>query len=101
MVTPMKNPKHLLAALVLVFSACSVARAQSGGAAAPLQFADLGDFKLHNGGVIRDLRIGYRTLGNLHASRSNAILWPTWLGGRTEDLLPLVGPGNVADTGKY
>ena len=66
-----------------------------------MQFADLGDFKLQSGAVIRNLRIGYRTFGNLDANRSNAILWPTYLGGRTDDLLSYVGPGNVADTGKY
>jgi homoserine O-acetyltransferase len=93
--------KRFLAALLLIFSVRSISIAQSVSPATPLQFAELGDFKLHNGSVIRDLRIGYRTLGNLDASRSNGILWPTWLGGRTEDLLPLVGPGNVADTGKY
>jgi homoserine O-acetyltransferase len=97
----MRNSRRLFATLLLVFSACIAARAQTGGVGAPLQFADLGDFKLHSGAVIRDLRIGYRALGSLDASRTNAILWPTWLGGRTENLLPLVGPGNVADTGKY
>jgi homoserine O-acetyltransferase/O-succinyltransferase len=89
------------AILLLILSAYGTGHAQSEGTGASLQFADLGNFKLHSGGVIRDLRIGYRTLGNLDASRTNAILWPTWLGGRTEDLLPLVGPGNVADSGKY
>jgi homoserine acetyltransferase len=93
--------KRSLVALLLIFSARSISVAQSAAPAVPLQFAELGDFKLHDGGVILGLRVGYRTLGNLDASRSNAILWPTWLGGRTEDLLPLVGPGNVADTGKY
>jgi homoserine O-acetyltransferase len=93
--------KRFLVTLMLIFSVRSISIAQSVSPAAPLQFAELGNFKLHSGGVIRDLRLGYRTLGNLDASRSNAILWPTWLGGRTEDLLPLVGPGNVADTGKY
>ncbi len=98
----MKNTKSFFP-IVLLLTMCvsGIARAQSSGPAAPLQFADLGDFKLHSGAVIRGLRIGYRTLGSLDASRTNAILWPTWLGGRTENLLPLVGPGNVADTGKY
>jgi homoserine O-acetyltransferase/O-succinyltransferase len=65
------------------------------------QFAALGEFKLQSGGTIHDLRIGYRTLGKLNANKSNAVLWPTWLGGRSEDLLQFVGPGNVLDTGKY
>jgi homoserine O-acetyltransferase len=68
---------------------------------APLQFADLGDFKLQNGSVIRKLQVGYRTAGNLNGARSHAVLWPTWLGGRTEDLLPYVGSANGADTDKY
>jgi len=65
------------------------------------QFAKLGDFKLQSGGVIRDFKIGYRTLGTLNAAKSNAILWSTWLGGQTHDLLAFVGPNNVVDTAKY
>jgi homoserine O-acetyltransferase/O-succinyltransferase len=65
------------------------------------QFARLGDFKLQSGGVIRDFKIGYRTLGTLNAAKSNAILWSTWLGGQSHDLLEFVGPNNVVDTTKY
>jgi homoserine O-acetyltransferase len=65
------------------------------------QFAALGDFKLRSGAVIHNFRLGYRTLGTLNNEKSNAILWPTWLGGTTENLLDFVGPGRVADTGKY
>lgn len=65
------------------------------------QFAVLGYFKLRSGEVIQDFRLGYRTLGKLNAEKSNAILWPTWLGGTTENLLDFVGPGKVVDTGKY
>jgi homoserine O-acetyltransferase len=77
--------------------ACAQARATDGVE----QFAELGDFKLRNGGVIQEFRLGYRTLGKLNAARSNAILWPTWLGGKTKDLLKFLGPGNVVDTTKY
>jgi homoserine O-acetyltransferase/O-succinyltransferase len=65
------------------------------------RFAEFGDFRLQSGAVIRDFRLGYRTLGTLNAQRSNAILWPTWLGGQSQTLLQFVGPGNVADTAKY
>jgi len=65
------------------------------------QLATLGDFKLQSGAVLHDFRIGYRTLGKLNDEKSNAVLWPTWLRGRTEDLLQFVGPGKVVDTGKY
>jgi homoserine O-acetyltransferase len=51
--------------------------------------------------VIHNFRIGYRTLGKLNESRSNAVLWPTWLGGKSADLLPFAKPENVVDTEKY
>src|SRR5258708_3204598 len=65
------------------------------------KFAALGEFKLQSGEVIHDFRLGYRTLGKLNADKSNAILWPTWLGSKTEDLLEYCGPGRVLDTGRY
>jgi len=42
------------------------------------QFAQLGDFKLESGEVLRDCRIGYRTLGQMNPEKSNVILVPTW-----------------------
>ena len=88
--------------------ACGVARAQAQaktavarGEEGAQQFAYFGDFKLQSGAVIRDFRLGYRTAGALNAEKSNAILWPTWLGGKSQGLLQFAGPGNVADTAKY
>jgi homoserine O-acetyltransferase len=65
------------------------------------QFAELGDLKLQGGSVIQDFRLGYRTLGKLNAQKSNAILWPSWLGGKSQDLLQFLGPGKVVDTSIY
>jgi len=65
------------------------------------QFAELGDFKLRSGSVIKDFRFGYRTVGSLNAEKSNAILWPTWLGGTTQNLVQYIGPGKVVDSSKY
>lgn len=65
------------------------------------QFAQLGDLKLRDGGIIHDFRIGYRVLGKLNAEKSNVVLWPSWLGGTTENLLQFVGPGKVVDTANY
>jgi homoserine O-acetyltransferase/O-succinyltransferase len=75
--------------------------ARSRGDEGAQQFADFGDFKLQSGAVIHDFRLGYRTLGALNAKKSNAILWPTWLGGQSLALLQFAGPGNVADSTKY
>jgi len=65
------------------------------------QFAQLGDFKLESGEVIRDCRIGYRTFGNLNADHSNAILFPTWASGTSEQAISNIGPGRLVDTAKY
>ena len=98
-----------LTSLVLTLSWPGSSRAQSAQPAPAVQpqtegaqqFADLGGFRLRNGRVIQDFRLGYRTLGKLNAKKSNAILWPSWLGGKSQDLLQFVGPGNVVDSTRY
>jgi homoserine O-acetyltransferase/O-succinyltransferase len=80
---------------------CNGAFAQAPAADGTQRFAEFGDFKLHDGGVIHEFRLGYRTLGKLNSAKSNAVLWPTWIGGKSQDLLPFIGPGNVVDTNKY
>jgi homoserine O-acetyltransferase/O-succinyltransferase len=65
------------------------------------QFGDLGDLHLENGKVIRGCRIGYRTLGRLNSDSSNAVLFPTWLAGRSGDLVNLIGPGKIVDDSKF
>jgi homoserine acetyltransferase len=69
--------------------------------AAPQQFADLGKLDLENGQVIQHCKIGYRTLGTLNSKSSNAILFPTWFSGRSEDLVQLIGPGKIVDDSKF
>jgi len=61
------------------------------------QFANLGDFKLNSGEIIRDCRVGYRIFGKLNADKSNAIILPTWASGTTEQLKGSVGPGRMID----
>lgn len=56
------------------------------------QIADLGTCKLSSGQFILDCRVGYRTFGSLNAQRTNVVIMPTWLNGRSEDLLSLIGP---------
>lgn len=91
--------------LALFQSACSRKEQKPAQTAEPgeggLRFADLGEFQLRDGKVIHDFRVGYRTFGNLNSDKSNAILWPSWLGGTTKDLFSLVGPKNVVDSDKY
>ena len=65
------------------------------------QFANLGNFKLQNGGVIRNCRIGYRVFGKLNGDKSNVIVVPTWAGGTTEQLQSNFGPGRLIDSTEY
>ena len=88
-------PRAALSLVACVLLAAGAARAQE------QKFAELGDFKLESGEVIRDCRVGYRTFGALDAGRSNAILFPTWASGTTEQLASNFGPGRLVDTSKY
>jgi homoserine O-acetyltransferase len=65
------------------------------------QFASLGDFHLESGEVIRDCRIGYRTWGKLNAARSNAVVFPTWFSGTTEQLASNFGRGTMLDPAEW
>ncbi len=81
-----------LIALILLAGACS----------APAQLlAPLGECKLTSGEVIQDCKIGYRTFGKLNSTASNAILWPTYFTGTSENLQSYVGKGKLLDPEKY
>ena len=49
-----------------------------------LKTASLGTFKTVGGNEIKSCIIGYSTLGKLNADKSNAVLWPTWIGGKSK-----------------
>ena len=70
-----------------------------------LQVAKLGRCQLESGQAIEDCVIGYRTYGSLNAAHDNAVLMPTWLNGRSEDLSSLFGalPSSyhLVDTSKF
>jgi len=69
------------------------------------KIAELGMCKLTSGTVILDCRVGYRTFGTLNTQRTNVVVVPTWLNGRTEDLLSLFsatqGKNWLVDTSKF
>src|SRR6478609_5838071 len=64
------------------------------------QYASVGDFPLENGQRIVDCKIGYRTLGKLNATRSNAVIYLT-AGGSTTYMMQLFGAGAEVDTTKF
>jgi homoserine O-acetyltransferase len=93
----MTSPKPALILLaVLMLPATTVTAAE-----APEPFASIGDLQLIAGETRLDVRVGYRTVGTLNDERSNVIVFPTWHGGTTADLLCWVkiGPEKLADSG--
>jgi homoserine O-acetyltransferase len=95
------NPYSRIAVALLLL--LLLAAPESLRAEGELRLADLGDFRLESGQVIRECRLGYRTFGTLNRERSNAILFPTWFGGTSKDLVDLgfIGPSKLADTSRY
>ena len=83
--------------MLLAVCAAGALAAQEG----ELRFGSLGDFRLESGEAIRDCRIGYRTYGRLDASQSNAVLFPTWFTGTSQQLAGNIGSGKIVDSGRY
>jgi homoserine O-acetyltransferase len=67
----------------------------------PATVAALGTCKLASGATIENCRIAYRSFGRLNATRTNAVFIPTWLLGRSEDWIGMVGPKGWVDTTKF
>ena len=65
------------------------------------QFANLGEFKLEGGGVIKNLKMSYVTHGKLSAAKDNAILFQHGTGLNHHQADHLIGPGRPLDTNKY
>lgn len=88
---------------LIVVALVLLAVAGRAAAEGELQFAELGDCRLESGGVIMDCRLGYRTLGQYAADRSNVMLVPTWYTGTSGQLIDFgyVGPGRIADTNRF
>jgi homoserine O-acetyltransferase len=69
--------------------------------AKPIQLASIGNFKTAGGKEIEDCKIGYQVFGRLNSSKSNAILFPTWFTGTTNDIVEYVKPWQFIDTTRY
>jgi homoserine O-acetyltransferase len=68
----------------------------------PFELFDLGDFRLEEGGTIRNCKLAFSTFGVLNAAKDNAILITTWYSG-TNKIMEQVytGKGRAIDPDKY
>src|SRR5207342_811312 len=85
----------------IVWTAAVLLCAATAHAAEPPKIAAIGDLPLERGGTIKDCRLEYRTLGTLNADRTNAVLFPTWFSGRTENLAGFVGGDQMLDPARH
>ncbi len=92
------SPGRWVAGLLSALMLTAIGAAQN---LPPLEYAQLGDFKLENGSTIHACKLGYRTFGKLNTEKSNAILFPTWFTGRSGDIGANIGPGKIVDDKKY
>lgn len=89
--------KRTVLSIALILLLCSLtAFAQN-----ELKFAELGDFKLESGEYIRECKLAYRTFGKLNADKSNAVLFPTWFSGTSEQLVENFGKDKMVDDAKF
>ena len=85
--------RHLLFTLLLLCAVTAHAQTSS--------VINMGECQLESGAKILDCRIAYTTVGTLNSDRSNAILFPTFYGGKASDLLKYVAPDLLVDSSKY
>jgi homoserine O-acetyltransferase len=83
---------------LFVFCSCT-----SSANASEQDVANLGDFRLESGAIIKDCRLAYRILGAMSPDKSNVVLMTTWFAGTTKELVDLgyMGDGKMLDTTKY
>ena len=61
----------------------------------------IGDLPLESGAVLRDCAVTYRSWGRLNAAHDNAILFPTFFNGTSEDLAAYVRSGSILDPADF
>jgi len=89
------------APLLLAAGSLQIASALAAQGPPPPKIAQLGTCTFASGATVRDCRIAYRTFGRLNATRTNGVLIPTWLLGRSEDWISLLGPEGLVDTTRF
>ena len=86
---------------VLVAAASLQLTAPLAAQAPPPAIASLGTCTFASGATVRNCRVAYRTFGRLNAARDNAVLIPTWLLGRSDQWIPMMGSSGLVDTTRF
>ena len=71
------------------------------GLSADYRVFPLGEMVLQCGITLRDVRLAYKTYGELNAARDNAVLMPTFFGGQHTDTELMMAPGRILDPARF
>lgn len=86
----------------ILFATPQTARAAAVVGSAPTSAnISLGACTLESGKVINDCQLGITTVGKLNAARDNAILFPTWYGGKSTDIMKYIAADKLVDPALY
>jgi homoserine O-acetyltransferase/O-succinyltransferase len=96
--TPMRARLH--SRWLVTFVLCLVAGPVTAQDGTVQQFA-LGRFTFESGASIDNAHVAYITWGKLNAAKDNAVLLPSWYGGRALSYQFLVGGDRALDPAKY
>ncbi|MEP0133104.1 MAG: alpha/beta hydrolase [Eudoraea sp.] len=83
--------KYFLLLNLLIWTSFSFAQTD-------LQLVNIGDFTTTDGNVIKDCKVGYKTVGKLNPDKNNVVLIPTWFGESSENIVSSGALYNVLDT---
>jgi hypothetical protein len=61
---------------------------------------ELGSVVLQCGITLPDVKVAYKTYGELNAARDNAVLMPSFFGGQHADTELMMAPGRILDPAK-
>jgi homoserine O-acetyltransferase len=65
------------------------------------QFFTIEKFVTEQNDTIFNCKVGYRTFGEIDNDSGNVIIYPTWFGGTSKNLVSLINPERFIDTSKY
>ncbi len=68
---------------------------------ADYEIFEAGDLELQSGETLRGAKLAYKTYGRLNANNDNAVVFPTFFGGRHTQNEGMIGEGRALDPGKY
>lgn len=67
----------------------------------PYDVFELGDVALQSGATLHGAKLAYKTHGALNGRKDNAVIVPTFYGGRHPDYEGMIGDGKALDPRKY